>query len=184
MPMPAGCSAPCRSFGQPLLPNASSVLGSPMPRPSLSVIRPLARSRVMATDVAPDRRAFWRISWSACVTSRRRTASPSRSPRGRSWPGWSAACCLSWLLLPAGPLSQVGEGSVDGRDVGVEPAGDHRGGGARLPPPEDRRGEPGLAEHAPAVGRPPGGGHSCLLPVWTQGRVPLSPSWSCSLVRT
>ena len=68
MPMPAGCSAPCRSFGQPHLPNASSVLGSPMPRPSsLTVLRRLARSCVMANDVAPDRRAFWRMSWSACA---------------------------------------------------------------------------------------------------------------------
>ncbi len=64
--MPAGCSASRRAFGQPLPPNARSALGSPMPRPSsLTVIRRLARSCVMATDAAPDRRAFCRISWSA-----------------------------------------------------------------------------------------------------------------------
>ena len=69
MPMQAGCSAPCRSFGQPLLPNASSGLGSPMPRPSsLTAIRRLGWSCVMAADIAPDRRAFWRISWSACAS--------------------------------------------------------------------------------------------------------------------
>ena len=61
-PMPAGCSAPCRSFGQPLLPNARSAVGSPMPRPSsLTVIRRLSRRCVMSTDVALDPRAFWRI---------------------------------------------------------------------------------------------------------------------------